>query len=102
MKENKNFDFAYLEDENDAVNFREVFEKYFFHYKWFLVGMVLSVLGAYLYLQYTPKQYKVAATILIDDENKGGLSSELSAFEDLGILGGGQTKIGRASSRERV
>ncbi len=33
-------------------------------------------------------QYRAAMTILVKDDKKGGLSSELSAFADMGISGG--------------
>jgi tyrosine-protein kinase Etk/Wzc len=79
--------------EEESVNYREKFEKYGYHWKWFLLGVLLALAGAYTYLKYTPNQYAVATTILIDDENTGGISSELSAFEDLGLLGGKKKSI---------
>ena len=42
-----------------------------------------------LYLKYTPNLYSVSTTIFIDDQEKGGLSTEMSAFQDLGVLGWG-------------
>jgi uncharacterized protein involved in exopolysaccharide biosynthesis len=42
---------------------------------------------AILYLRYTIPQYNVSTTILVKDENKGGMLSELSAFADLGMGG---------------
>jgi tyrosine-protein kinase Etk/Wzc len=79
--------------EEEPINYREKFEKYRYHWKWFLLAVLLALVGAYTYLQYTPNQYAVATTILIDDENTGGISSELSAFEDLGLLGGKKKSI---------
>ena len=35
----------------------------------------------------------VKTAIFIDDEAAGGLPSELSAFEDLGLMGGAKKKI---------
>ena len=43
---------------------------------------------SYLYLRYTIPEYEATSTVLIKDDNKGGDISELSAFSDLGILGG--------------
>jgi uncharacterized protein involved in exopolysaccharide biosynthesis len=40
---------------------------------------------AYIYLCTTAPQYKAATTILVKDEKKGGLSSELSVTADMGI-----------------
>ncbi|UMB60804.1 polysaccharide biosynthesis tyrosine autokinase [Lutibacter sp. A80] len=93
MQDKKNFDFVYLDDDDDIINFREVFEKYLAYYKWFIVGGVVALFVAFIYLRYTPKQYEVSSTILIDDENNGGMSSELSAFEDLGVFGGSKSNL---------
>ncbi|WP_111709963.1 GumC family protein [Lutibacter citreus] len=91
-KEMNNFN-AIFQDDDESINFRELFEKYLFYWKWFFIAGVLSILAAYFYLRYTPQQYQVSSTILIDDEKNGGLSSELSAFEDLGLIGGSQANI---------
>ena len=90
MKDDQKYQTVYIDnaEEEDEVNLREVFEKYSYHYKWFLLGLVLALLLAFTYLRYTPSQYEENVSILIDDkENGGGLNSELSAFSDLGLLG---------------
>lgn len=92
MQENKNLDFLFIDDEK-PVNFREVFEKYLFYWKWFVVGIVCTLLAAFLYLRYTPNTYEVSATILIDEETSGAMPSELSVIEDLGLLGSGKKSI---------
>ncbi|TXD47767.1 GumC family protein [Polaribacter sp. IC073] len=76
---------AIYEDAN-TINFREFFEKFAFHWKWFSLGIITMLVLAFLYLRYTPRQYKVSATILVNDKNSGELQSELSAFQDLGIM----------------
>jgi len=88
-QENKsNFEFV-----DESINLREEIEKYIFHWKWFVLGVVFALVGAYLYLRYTPNQYEVATTILIDDKDNGGIASELSAFEDLGLMGNTKNSI---------
>ncbi len=93
----------YLFVDEEPINYRELIEKYVFHWKWFALGVVVAVVAAFLYLRYTPNTYLVNATILIDDETTGGLPSELSAFEDLGLMGGAkkqlETEMGLLKSR---
>lgn len=76
----------------ESINLREEIEKYAYHWKWFVISGFVAMVLAFLYLRYTPNQYEVATTILIDEE-KGGSLSELSAFEDLGLLGGSKNSI---------
>ena len=77
----------------ETISLREEFEKYVFHWKWFVLGVVLALLAAYIYLRYTPNVYQVSSTILIDDEAHGGLVSELSAFSDIGLMGGVKSDV---------
>ena len=79
--------------DNDTINLRAELEKYIIHWKWFILGVLLSLLGAFLFLTYSTPQYLAKATILIKDDEKGGLSDGLAAFEDLGILGGSGNNI---------
>jgi capsular exopolysaccharide synthesis family protein len=80
------------EDSNDEINLREFLEKYSYHWKWFLLSFVLALSLAFFYLKITQNQYRVTSTIFIDDKDSGGLSTELSAFEDLGVMTGGAKK----------
>lgn len=76
-----------------TINLREELEKYLFYWKWIVLGVIISVLATFFYVRYMPNLYKVSTTILIDDRENGGASTELSALEDLGLLGGGKASI---------
>lgn len=91
MQENNQFN--PINDNDESFNLREQLENYLFHWKWFVLGMAVALLVAYFYLRYTPNQYAVSTTILVKDESKGGLASELSAFEDLGLMGGSKASL---------
>lgn len=103
QKENP-LDYMFLEEE--PINIREQIEKYAIHWKWFVLGVLITLAGAYTYLRYTPNLYEVSTTILIDDENNGGLISDLTALEGLGMTGGSNTlvenEIGILKSRTLV
>ncbi len=77
---------------DESINIRELVEKYLFYWKWFVFSIFISLVFTFLYLRFTPIEYQISTTILIEDEKKGGLVSELSLFEDLGILEG-QTSL---------
>ena len=77
-----------IDDEIEDVNLREQLEKYLVHWRWFLVSIVIGLVLAFLYLRYTTPSYEATTAILVKDEKKGGMLSELSAFADLGMGGG--------------
>ena len=89
MKEEKNIQTIFIDDKakDDDFNLREIVEKYSTYWKWFLLGLLMSLFLAFVFLRYSKDQYKVSSTIFINDKDSGGLSTEISAFEDLGVLG---------------
>lgn len=89
QKYSQNFD----EDLNQNLNIREQIEKYLIHWKWFVLGVVFSLFLAFIYLRYTVPMYNATSTILVKDDRKGGLASELSAFSDLGMLKGAKSNV---------
>jgi len=97
MQDDNKYKAFYIDDseqQDDEINIREAFEKYSYHWRWFLLGVVIALTAALIYLRYAAYQYEVSSTILIDDkDNGGGLTSELSAFEDLGLLSGSKTSL---------
>ncbi|MFV8392995.1 GumC family protein [Flavobacterium sp. LB2P6] len=87
--ENNNFD----EDFDTDFQFKEILNKYSIHWHWFAFSVSLCLLFAFLYLRYTIPQYQASTTILVKDEQKGGMLSELSAFADMGIGGGMKSNL---------
>lgn len=80
-----NNNFMSEEDQKDDFDLRMVLEKYLIHWQWFILGAFLCLSVAYVYLRYATPQYQASTTILVKDEKKGGMLSELSAFSDLGL-----------------
>lgn len=82
-----------IDNNRSVINYRDLYKKYNVHWKMFLLSIFLSLILAFLYLRYTPYQYEVSATILIDDKENGGLASEISAFQDIDVLKGTRTSV---------
>lgn len=82
-----------VEGEINDVNLREQLDKYVVHWKWFVLSVFLCLVFAFLYLRYTAPSYEASTSILVKDEKKGGMLSELSAFSDLGLGGGSVNNV---------
>lgn len=67
---------------------KEILKKYLIHWKWFVLGVTTCLLIAYVNLRYTIPLYQASTTILVKDDKKGGMASELTAFSDMGLNGG--------------
>lgn len=67
-------------ESNHNVNFNQLWLKYIVYWPVFLLLLVLSIGGAWLYLYYKSPLYEANAQILIKDENKGADDSEALEF----------------------
>lgn len=79
--------------ENNTINIRAEIEKYLIYWKWFLLSIIFFIAFGYVYLRYKSPVYSATGTILIKNDKQGGLSDELAAFKDIGLLGGSNKSI---------
>lgn len=81
------------EDFENGYQLKSVLEKYSIHWQWFVISACISLFLAFLYLRYTIPQYKATTTILVKDEKKGEMLTEMSAFTDLGLSSGLKSNV---------
>ena len=79
--------------EDKPVNLRDLLFKYVIYWKWFLLSVLIFFALAKLYLRYSIPVFKASTTILIKDDQSGNLTSELSAFQDIGLFSGPKNQI---------
>jgi len=77
----------------EEIDLKKIFLTYFSHWKYFILTVILFLIMAFMYLRYTSPLYLVTTTILLDDKESGGLSSEMSAFKDLSLAGGKKKSV---------
>ncbi|MQP24745.1 polysaccharide biosynthesis tyrosine autokinase [Flavobacterium sp. LMO8] len=70
---------------NKEKNFsiREEFDYYLHYWKWFFLSVLVLFISATIYLRYSTPIYKANAKILVKDDKKGGILSELDLFSDM-------------------
>jgi len=83
-----------MEDLEFTPSIRTQVEKYLIHWKWFALAAFLALFISFIYLRYyaTPI-YSVSSTILVKDKKTASGLSELSAFEDLSLLGNNTNSV---------
>jgi hypothetical protein len=92
MEQNQQANFSNSMEDNDRLNIKELLSMYLLHWKWIVLSIAAALFISFVYLRYTIPTYDAQAVILIQDEKKGGgISNELSAFEDFGLISGGST-----------
>ncbi len=82
------------EQQDDRFSIREQIDKYLIYWHWFAAGALVALIIAFLYLRYyTTPNYRAVSTILVKDDKKGGIASELAAFSDIGMLTGVKSNV---------
>ncbi|NMB36524.1 MAG: polysaccharide biosynthesis tyrosine autokinase [Bacteroidales bacterium] len=78
-------DFVSLNDRSDreGSSLAKLFSTVLFHRKWFILSVLICGLIGFLYVRSTPKTFRRTATVLVQDDRRGGVMSESAAFEDL-------------------
>lgn len=79
--------FELWQEKEEDFNLRLFFLKYLRYWYWFVLALILTIGGAYLYLQYAVPIYKVSAALLIKDEKKGTSSSN-DILKELNMFSG--------------
>lgn len=74
-------------EQEEILNIKDEIFKYLSHWRWFVVGVFLSLLLATLYIKQATQIYSVESKILLKEDNKNDLSSKLSAFTEAGFGG---------------
>ena len=77
MENNSN---SFIEEQKESINIRDIISQYVFHWKWFVLSVVLLLGIAFLYLRYTERIYSSKGTILIKDDKKSGRNVRNGCF----------------------
>lgn len=81
-----------LEDglpQKENVLFKKIIAQLLLLWPWLIVSAIVCMLVAYLYLKYSIPEYKVYASVLVqDDKGSSDGGGELSVLQDLGLLAG--------------
>lgn len=94
MSKNK-FDDNQFEETEENINIRAILEQYLYYWKWFVLGIFLSLIIAFVYVKYAQKQYQVSAKILLNEKESS--TGELAGLMDQAMLGsgsGGNAEVG--------
>ena len=70
-----------------GFDLKSVLVKLLINWKWILASIIVCLCCAKVYLQKQPSVYRIQATIMINDEQKGSFQNQMQAFQqDFGIM----------------
>lgn len=77
----------YEEDEENIFDIKKIVFSFFYHWHWYLLSVICVLLIAFLYLRYSTAEYRVDATILVQDDQKGADLPNSDIIKQLGLTG---------------
>lgn len=77
-----------FQDPVNELTLREQLETYLSKWIWFVISVVVMLVLSYIYLRYTTPMYQTTAQIIVKDDRGQGMTSELSVFENMGLVSG--------------
>ena len=72
--------------DDEKVNYQELLFRYIIHWPWFVVSILVCLIGAWGYLHFQTPVYQISASIMIKDDKKGGNTGSAD-LENLGLGG---------------
>lgn len=90
--------FDHLDDDfrEKPINWREIFERLLYHWKWFVLSVVLLLMAGFVYIRMQPNIFEAKSTMLIIDQSRSSQMNEMSVLKQLdaaGLRGGGSTSM---------
>ena len=74
-------------EEEGGFDLKSVLVKLLINWKWIVASIIVCLCCAKVYLQKQPSVYRIQATIMINDEQKGSFQNQMQAFQqDFGIM----------------
>ena len=76
-----------FEEEESGFDIKSILMKLLFNWKWIVVSIIVCLCGAYIHLQKQTPVYRIQATVMINDEQKGSFQNQMQTLQqDFGIM----------------
>lgn len=83
----ENLDINRFEEEESGFDIKSVLIKLLINWKWIVASIIVCLGLTYIYLQKQTPVYRIQATIMINDEQKGSFQNQMQTFQrDFGIM----------------
>lgn len=83
----ENLNITRFEEEEGGFDFKSVLVKLLINWKWIAISIVICLGCAYIYLRKQTPVYRIQATIMINDDQKGSFQNQMQTFQqDFGIM----------------
>lgn len=98
-----NFEQFEQDIQEKPIDWREIFEKLIYNWKWFVLSVIIALIAGFFYSRTQDDVYEVKSSILIIDQSKNGQMNEVSVLKQLDAAGiGGGKSTSAVNNEEQV
>lgn len=90
------------EQQEETINFREIYERYIVYWKWIVASAALFLLLGYLYNRKQPNVYQLETSVLVVDQARSGGMNEMSMLRQLDLVGTGSNMFTMVNNENEV
>ncbi|MDO5615008.1 MAG: polysaccharide biosynthesis tyrosine autokinase [Cruoricaptor ignavus] len=83
-----NYQVTENKSEDSEINLSEILKPYLRRWGWFVLGALVALVLAWIYLRYATPVYSIKSTVLVKDAKKNPSVGDIGAIADLSGLGG--------------
>ena len=76
-----NFEQFEQDIQEKPIDWREIFEKLVYNWKWFVLSVIIALIAGFFYSRTQDDVYEVKSSILIIDQSKNGQMNEVSVLK---------------------
>jgi len=75
------------EEKEEMISVMEIASLFLKHWKWIVLGLIVALMVAFLYLRYTTPVYNVEANVVLKEEKSSRSMQMPGSFEELAMMG---------------
>lgn len=75
------------EEKEDLISVMEIATLFIKHWKWILLGLLVALAVAFVYLRYKTPVYKVSSSVVLKEEGRSGPSAMPGTLEEIAMMG---------------
>jgi len=75
------------EEKEEFISVMEIATLFIKHWKWILLGLIVALMVAFLYLRYTTPVYNITANVVLKEEKNSRSLQMPGSFEELAMMG---------------
>jgi uncharacterized protein involved in exopolysaccharide biosynthesis len=75
-----NTDYNKEENEESTISIMEIIGLFIKHWKWFVLGLIVALGLAFIYLRYTTPVYEVTSSVILKDEKEAKANRMMTPY----------------------